>query len=310
MTGDFVVRLLGSVDILRDQHSVPLGGSRQRRLLALLASDCGRPVSVDRIIDELWIGAPPPNAEATLRTYMSRLRRVLGADVVVAKGHGYVLEIESESVDVRRFERLVAEGRRALERGAAGAAADRLGAALDLWRGKAYGDVADTPSLTADAQRLEELRLECIEQRIAAELDLGRHERVVPELMSLVAEYPLRERLWQHLIVALYRSGRQGDALAAYQEARQRLETELGLDPGEELQRLERDVLRQEVATVVAPAARHNLPAPTTRLIGRDTEAAEIEAMLRAHRLVVLTGIGGSGKTRLAIEVARRQLEA
>jgi hypothetical protein len=124
-----------------------------------------------------------------------------------------------------------------------------------------------------------------------------------------VGEHPWRERLWHSLIVALYRSGRQADALTAYQQARQRLESELGLEPSAELQQLERDVLRQEVATVVAPAPRHNLPAPTTRLVGREREVAEVEALLRSHRLVVLTGMGGSGKTRLSIDVAQRQVE-
>jgi len=277
-------------------------------LLSLLASDNGRVVSIDRIVDELWTGDPPPSAEATLRTYVSRLRRVIGVDAVVARSRGYSLEVEPECIDARRFERLLAEGRCSLEQGAAGAAADRLTAALDLWRGPAYGDVGDTGSLAVEARRLEELRLECVEQRVAASLVLGRHEHVVSELQSLVREHPWRERLWRHLIVALYRSGRQADALAAYQEARERLESELGLDPGEELQQLERDVLRHEVATVVTPKARHNVPAMTTRLIGRDSEVGEIQELLREHRLVVLTGLGGSGKTRLAVEIAHRQV--
>jgi len=144
MTGEVDVRLLGPVDVLSGGRSVPLGGPRQRRLLSLLASDNGRVVSIDRIVDELWTGDPPPSAEATLRTYVSRLRRVIGVDAVVARSRGYSLEVEPECIDARRFERLLAEGRCSLEQGAAGAAADRLTAALDLWRGPAYGDVGDT----------------------------------------------------------------------------------------------------------------------------------------------------------------------
>jgi predicted ATPase/DNA-binding SARP family transcriptional activator len=301
-------RLLGPVDAVREEQPVQLGGRRQRALLALLLLDAGRPVSVDKLTDELWHGEPPAGADKTLRVYISRLRSTLADGSLVARPPGYALEIAAERIDATRFERLVREGRDALGREAAGIAADRLAAALALWRGPALADVADDGALALEAQRLDELHLVCREELIDAELALGRHVELVPELERLVTEHRLRERLWRQLVTALYRSERQADALAAYGRARTFLSDELGLEPSQELRQLELAVLRQEVSA--APQARtlHNLPAALTSFVGRERELADLERLLREHRLVTVTGMGGAGKTRLAVEVASRQV--
>jgi predicted ATPase/DNA-binding SARP family transcriptional activator len=303
-------RLLGPVEVLRQGRPLQLGGRRQRTLLALLLLEPGRPVATDRLIDELWRETPPPGAERTLRVYVSRLRASLGQDRLVARPSGYVLEVESDQLDVVRFERLLDEGREALARGAAGLAADRLGAALALWRGPALADVEDSGILALEASRLDELRLACVEERIEAELSLGRHDAVVPELERLVGDEPLRERLWRQLVIALYRSGREADALAAYRRARTFLSEKLGLEPSEELRALERAVLRQEIARPEPAEERHNLPAQLTSFVGREKELGELEGLLREHRLVTLTGVGGAGKTRLALELVAGQVGA
>ena len=186
----------------------------------------------------------------------------------------------------------------------------RLHAALALWSGPAFAGTSDVEPLALEARRLEELRLVCLEQRIEADLDLGRHGDVVAELQRLVEEEPLRERLWRHLVLALYRCDRQADALDAYRRARERLRDELGLEPSEDLRELERAILHHDLPPVPASVARHNLPSPVSGLVGRERELEGIPDLLRKHRLVVLNGVGGSGKTRLAIEIARQQVGA
>jgi predicted ATPase/DNA-binding SARP family transcriptional activator len=294
-------RLLGPVEAEADAERAALGGPKQRALLALLLLEPGRPVAADALAREL--GA---EGEATLRSYVSRLRRSLGRDAVAAEGGGYALRAAPEQVDAHRFELLVRQARGAAPR----VASERLDEALRLWRGPAFADAAECDALAREARRLEELRLVAREERNAAELALGRHELLVPELQALVEAEPLRERLRYQLVLALYRSGRQADALAAYRDARRVLAEELGLEPGEELRRLEQAILRHEVDAVAPAEARHNLPAPTTSFVGRERELADLSTALREHRLVTLTGIGGSGKTRLALETARRQLDA
>jgi predicted ATPase len=208
-------------------------------------------------------------------------------------------------VDAVRFEQLVGAGQAVLSRGEAAAAAGRFRQALGLWRGRALADVCEVEPLAREAARLEELRLAAVEGRIEADIALGLHAEVTGELESLVAEYPLRERLWRLLVLALYRAERQADALAAYRRARDMLAAELGLDPGEELRRLEQAVLRQEVPAAALPA-RHNLPAPLTSFLGREQDLAGLERLLGEARLVTLTGTGGTGKTRLALEAGAR----
>jgi predicted ATPase/DNA-binding SARP family transcriptional activator len=300
-------RVLGPIEATRAGASLPLGGPRQRALLALLLIEAGRPVASDRLAEELWQGRPPAGAQTTLRSYVSRLRSVLEVTVAIGPS-GYALDVPPEQVDAARFERLVEEGRAALARRAPRRAAERLGAALALWRGAPFAGVHDEGALRLAAERLTELRLLALEDRLDAELELGANAELVEELETLVAEHPYRERFWRHLMLALYRAQRQADALDAYQRARAILHDDLGLEPGNELRALEQAILQHEVPPVRPPEERHNLPAPLSSFVGREVELAEVERLLAEARLVTLTGVGGVGKTRLALEAARRGL--
>jgi DNA-binding SARP family transcriptional activator len=301
------LRVLGPVEALADGTRLPLGGRRQRALLALLLATPGQPVSADRLIDELWAGEPPDGSDTTLRSYVSRLRATL-AEVVTIKAvsGGYAIDVEPDLIDSVRFEALLGQGETALARRAAGRAADRLTEALALWRGNAFGDVADDGALRDEAQRLEGLRLRAVELRLEARLALGHGAGLVDELELLVREHPFRERFWRHLMLALYRSGRQAEALDAYQRARHLLSDQLGVEPGDELRQVHLAILRHEVPEVPPPESRHNLPAPVSSFVGRETELDDVARLVSGARLVTLTGVGGVGKTRLALEVARR----
>jgi predicted ATPase/DNA-binding SARP family transcriptional activator/predicted negative regulator of RcsB-dependent stress response len=276
----------------------------------MLALDTGGVVPSDRLVDELWRSQPPPGARKTLRSYISRLRGLLRPEATLtARGDGYVLELEHGWVDAARFEGLTKEGQAALTVGDVRGAAKGFGDGLALWRGRALADVIDVEALALESRRLEELRLEAIEGRIEAELELGLHAELVSELERLVAEHPLRERFWRQLVLALYRCERQADALAAYRRARDLVAEELGLEPGEELQRLEKAVLRHEVPPITGHVHPHNLPAQLTSFVGRDRELTELERLHAEARLVTLNGLGGVGKTRLALELAVRLAE-
>lgn len=307
-TGRYEFRVLGPVDVVRAGQPVALGGRRQRWLLALLLAEPGRVISRDRMVDELWQGDPPPGAEGTLRVYVSRLRSALGDSSLDSRPPGYVLDIDPELVDACRFERLCREGHEALARGAPGSARDRLGAALELWRGPALADVRDHGIVADEARRLDELRLVALEDRIEADLQLGRHSVLVAELERLLAEDPLRDRWWHQLIRALYHSRRHAEALAACDRARAVRFEGLGLGPSDELDGLQHAVRHHQLAPAPRAVERHNLPAPLTSFVGREREVDEITGLSRAHRLVTLTGIGGAGKTRLALEVGHGQV--
>ena len=202
--------------------------------------------------EDLWGASPPPGAAGTLRSHLSRLRTLVGPDAaLIARGSGYALAAGPGQLDADRFERLARAGGEALEYGEAAAAAARFREALGLWRGRALADVADVQALAREGARLEELRLVAVEGRIEADVELGLAAEVAGELEGLVAGYPLRERLWRLLVLALYRCGRQADALAAYRRARTVLAEELGIEPGEELRQLERAVLRQQVPAAI-----------------------------------------------------------
>jgi predicted ATPase/DNA-binding SARP family transcriptional activator len=305
----FEVRLLGPVRAVRLGREIALGGPKKRAVLALLLLEPGRVVPAGRLMEELWRGSSPPGAAVTLRSYVSRLRTVLGPDAVLeGSGGGYVITVQADDVDAGRFERLVVAGQAALDAGEAAAAAGQFAEALRLWHGRALADVCEVEALALESARLEELRLAAVEGRIEADIALGRHARAIGELERLVAEFPVRERLWRLLVLALYRDERQADALAAYRRARAMLAAELGLEPGEELRRLEQAVLRQEVPAA-RPPSRHNLPAPLTSFLGRETDLATLARLLGEARLVTLTGPGGAGKTRLAVEIGTRAVD-
>jgi predicted ATPase/DNA-binding SARP family transcriptional activator len=305
------VRILGPLEVLRDGVALEVGPRRHRALLALLLLSANRVVSADRLIEELWAGRPPEGAPKTLRSYVSRLRAAVGEEVLRSRKPGYLLEIDPDELDARRFERLLDEGRKARARGDAAVAAACLREGLALWHGDALADLADEPFADVEARRLEELRLVAIEERIEADLDCGRHHELVAELEALLDEQPLRERLWGQLMTALYRSGRQADALAGYQRARSLLADRLGLETGKELRILEQKILRQELEAAPAqvverglPSGTVNLPAQLTSFVDRERELEELTRLLPETPLLTLTGIGGCGKTRLALEAA------
>ena len=248
-------RILGPLDVRDGERVIPLGGAKRRAVMALLLLDANRVVSVDRLVDGVWGGSPPPSALASLQNHLARLRQQLG-DRLVTQPPGYLLRVADGEVDLDRFVRLVDDAHGAEP----AVAAERLREALGLWRGPPLADLADEPAGLA-AAHLGELRLAALEERMEAELALGRHAGLVPELEELVAREPYRERPRRQLIVALYRSGRQADALDAYMRARRAFVEELGTEPGAELQEVQRAVLRRDPA-LDAPASAGPAPAP------------------------------------------------
>lgn len=237
------ISLLGPLTVDSESGEVVLRAAKERSLLAALALSPGQVVGFDSLIDALWGDAPPASARKTLQTYVSNVRRSLGPDVVGTAASGYVLRTAVEEVDVGRFRTLVQRGEEALRSGSIQQACEDLGEAVALWRGDPFAGVGAGTGLAAVAVRLKEEYLSALEARLAAELAAGRPGELVGELQELVREHPFRERLWGHLMVALYRSGRQADALTVYQQARVRLRDELGLEPGGELRRLEQAIL-------------------------------------------------------------------
>ncbi|MGV9776821.1 BTAD domain-containing putative transcriptional regulator [Streptosporangium sp. NPDC003464] len=291
-----------------DGSEVPVGGPTRRALLALLLARPGEVVTADSLVDDLYGARPPGGAGHALQSQVSRLRRDLGREAAIEPVRaGYRLAVDPDDVDAHRFEQLAEEGRRALEDGDPERAATRLRAALDLWRGPALADAADAGSVQTRILRLEELRVEALEDRIEADLRRGGHRAVVPELRELVGRHPLRERLHGLLIRALQAGGRQAEALAAFEEARRILAEELGADPSAGLAALHRALLRGEGPPVAPGPASGTLPAQLTSFVGRAEDVARVTELLGTARLVTLLGPGGAGKTRLSIEVAARR---
>ena len=245
-------RVLGPLEVVGDDGPLQLGGPKQRAVLAHLILRSGRLVSAATLIDELWGDEPPETARNTLQTYVYRLRKIIGDSRIEAGSGGYSLHAEPDEIDVARFEAIVKDAEAVLASDPAAALA-ALDGCLALWRGDALADLADEPSLRGDIARLEELRLAAADLRISTKLQLGLHSAVIPELEVLTARYPLRERFWAQLMTALYRAGRQAEALDAYRRAREVLAVELGADPSPELQHLHEQILRQEVEP--APAS-------------------------------------------------------
>jgi DNA-binding SARP family transcriptional activator len=281
-------RVLGPLEVVApDGEPLPLGGQKQRAVLALLLLRANRVVATDFLVDQLWGENPPRTATTSLQNAISALRKVVGADVLVTKPPGYTILVPPESFDLERFSTLVRQARE-LE---PAARAQALREALALWRGDPLSDLALEPAFQSDVLRLEELRLATIEDRIDADLAAGRHAEVIPELISLVSVHPLRERLRSQLMLAQYQSGRQDDALRAYQDARLAL-AELGLEPSPQLQELEKRILRHEV--------------PQPRIAGASADDAhyeEVAAALLANRLVPVLG---QDVATLGDELARR----
>jgi predicted ATPase/DNA-binding SARP family transcriptional activator len=317
--GGFRVELLGPVEAWVDGRQVALGGQRPRALLAVLALIRGRVVSNERLIDELWGEDPPARARETLHVNISRLRKALvdaggDADRLVRRAGGYVLELGPGARDVDRWEGALGRARQARATGRFEAARTAIGEALGVWRGAPFAGVSAHELLDGERARLEEERLAATIEGIELDLELGRHGELLGQLEALVIAHPFKERLVELQMVALYRSGRQADALEAFLAARARFVEELGIEPGQPLRELHEDVLRHADTlgaepTPARPGARgdRRLPVPPNRTIGREHDLDAIGERLRtsAVRLLTLTGPGGVGKTRLALEAAR-----
>ncbi|WP_415830296.1 BTAD domain-containing putative transcriptional regulator [Kibdelosporangium persicum] len=286
-------------------QEIEVGGPRLRMLLVRLALEANRVVPAESLIDGLWGTQPPVDATNALQSLVSRLRKTGLATLIESSPAGY--RLAASEVDAEQFERLAVAGSRLLKQDKPDEAARVLGEALDLWRGPALVDVADAPFAAATVARLAELRLTAMEDRIEADIRRGHETAAIVELYALTREHPLRERLTALLIKALRKAGRQADALAAYEIARQNLGTELGVDPSPELQEAHLELLRSTPAEV--PNGGSRLPAPLTSFVGRGHELTELERLLRQDRLITLVGPGGAGKTRLATEAAGRTAE-
>jgi DNA-binding SARP family transcriptional activator len=310
-------RILGPLEAFDGDRQLPLGGARQRSVLALLLLHANEALTRDVIVDELWGETPPPTAAKVLQNCISALRKELpdGAQTLQTIGTSYALRIAPDELDRDRFEHDLAKGRAALADGDGEGAAEQLRAALALWRGAPLSDFAYEQFAQDEILRLQELHVAAVEERIEADLACGRAAELVPELEALVARHPVRERLRRQLMLALYRTGRQAEALAAYRDARQALLGELGIEPTRALQDLEKAILAQDAQLDVERRRQAQPAVPgrsaATPLAGRDTELALLEAGLAdalagRGRLFVVVGPPGAGKTHLADEVASR----
>ncbi|GAB1823443.1 AfsR/SARP family transcriptional regulator [Herbidospora sp. RD11066] len=317
------LRVLGPLEITVDGAPVPLRSEKQRLLLALLIGNANAPTAGSRLIGALWED-PPASAHENLRLYVYHLRKALGdRDRVVRHPSGYALSVGAGELDAADFEALTAEGARAMNGGEPAAGRRLLAKALELWRGPAYGNLADHPAIWPAATRLEEARLRAAELRITADLTLGRHEDLIGELTGLVAEHPTRERLRAHLMLALHRAGRRAEALETFREGRRVLIGELGLEPGAELRALHEEILRGD-SRVPAPRPAEpktgpnlfptpaQLPHDVADFVGRTGELTELDRLLDLRQrqgvpaFLGLTGMGGVGKTGLAVHWAHR----
>jgi predicted ATPase/DNA-binding SARP family transcriptional activator len=301
------IGILGPLEV-RDPggRPLPVGGARLRSLLIRLAIGGGHPVPVDRLAEDLWPDAGPADAANAVQALVSRLRAAAGRDIISRGPTGYRLTVPSGEIDAWAFEQAVGAARARLAGGDQAAASDMFRSALRLWRGPALADVADAPFAAAAIARLSELRLAATEDRIDADLALGLGVELVPELEELAAEHPLRERLRGQLMRALYAAGRQADALGVFEDTRELLAAQLGVDPSPALSDVHLAILRAELPGAQRPAPprrRSNLPAQLTSFVGRDEDLERVASRLLAEsRLVTLTGPGGAGKTRLAVE--------
>jgi DNA-binding SARP family transcriptional activator len=313
-------RILGPLEVRGAAGEIRVGGAKQRALLALLLLHANEVVPAARLIDLVWGEAPPADAAKALQIHVSRLRRALGPeDVLQTRPGGYLLAVDEDSLDRARFERSASVGRALLAQGDALAARRRLGEALGLWRGAPLTEFAAEEFARAEIGRLEELHLTALEDRIEADLALGADAQLVGELEALVTRNPLRERLRGQLMLALYRCGRQAEALETYREARRALVDELGIEPGKPLHELEQAILQQDAALDLHAAAAPADARPGRRaagiFVGRERELDELTAAVEdaaagRGRLFLISGESGAGKTRLADELASRSKDA
>jgi DNA-binding SARP family transcriptional activator/streptogramin lyase len=297
-------RILGPFEVSKSGERLEVGVGKQRALLLLLLLHGGEVVSTDRLIDALWDERPPASALNSVHVYVSQLRKALGNGRLETRGRGYLLTLEPEELDLGRFERLLREGRELLAIGEPDRAANALRSALELWRGSPLPDVASEAFAQGEIARIEELRLAALEERIEADLILGRHTELVPELERLVREHPLQERLRAQLMLALYRSGRQSEALETYQQARRLFSSELGLEPSRALRELEAAILRQDVELDLAPkpAGRRGQARRKRRV------ALAIGAVVLAAATVALVGMTFTGRRASPPEVLPNSL--
>jgi predicted ATPase/DNA-binding SARP family transcriptional activator len=317
-------RLLGPFQVRRGADTVTAGGGKRRALLAVLLLSANRLVSIDRLTEALWGDDPPKSAQNLVQGYVSdwrsmlepgRKRREAGQRLVSSVG-GYRLVVADSECDLHRFEALRRDARRFRVAGDLDEAARLLALALDEWRGPALADFVGDPFHAAAASALEEERLQAVEAMAAVELELGRPERALDVLGDAATLHPLRERLTELRMLALYRSGRQADALAAYEAVRRALADALGVDPSTELQHLHLQMLRQDRSlsgpppAPTQPAVTSGLPVPLSSFVGRKQELEAVLALVQKHRLITLTGPGGSGKTRVALHTAAEVAES
>jgi DNA-binding SARP family transcriptional activator len=306
------LRVLGTVEAVTSDRRVPFHGAKPRTIVATLALAHGETVPDNRLAAMLWGTRPPATASAQIYTYMSRLRKQLGANVqIVRRPPGYVLDLGTTALDLAVFTALLAHGQELLAAGSHDAAANRLGAALAMWQGKALGGV--TAFLAeAEGPRLEDTRLVALEAHVEAELALGRHHRLVPELTAVVADHPLRERLRAQLMTALYRANRQSDALSLYDSGRQLLADELGIAPGALLANVFRSILRgTDPAPIVGRTSVSQvdssptmLPPDVSDFTGRRSPLSTLSTLVKSADRFVITGMAGVGKSTLAVHAA------
>jgi predicted ATPase/DNA-binding SARP family transcriptional activator len=304
------IRVLGPVEVVGGDGPIPLA-TKPRCLLAALLVANGGSRTLDELVEALWGSKPPASARKLVQVYVSQLRRSLPAPIrIVTRTGAYALEAPPELVDATAFQRLVEESAAARREGNHALALSLVTQASNLWRGSAYANLAYVDFLQPEIERLEELRLVALEEGLDACLELGRHADALADILRLAAESPLRERLQRQAMLALYRSGRQSEALEHYAGLRLRLDEELGLEPSADARELQRRILQQDPSLEIGSAASFSrtLPESPNPLIGREQELEVLAALLerRDARLIVLTGAGGSGKTRLALEAARR----
>ena len=307
------LRILGPLEVAGENGPVDLRAAKHRRLLAALTLARGRACSADALVDAVWGMSPPASARKLLQVYVSQLRKTLPTrEALVTTPGGYALRCEQVSLDADRFEGLLDDALEAMAQGNPSLTLSQLDRALPLWRGPAYADVMYEDFARAEAGRLEELRLVALEARLEALAQLGRNDEVLGEALAMAREHPLRERVQGVAMLALYRAGRQTEALDHYSGLRRRLDEELGLEPSAELRTLQLRILQQdpELESSITPADAVSvlLPVPPNPLVGRERDLGALDALLSSRdvRLLVLTGAGGSGKTRLASAAARR----